>query len=276
MKKLIPQSLKNWLGRRFFFLNQFVDYFYYLISLNDSQGYPQFIIVGQGRTGSTLLTSLFDSHPDILCQGELLGNDWKESYRNILFVEAFILGRAYRNRAKVFGFKMKFDHLFRHQNYKDTSSFMQLLSDKGWKVIYLRRNNLFYHSLSQLVAEKHNRAYHHRSGEGKLSRKPVEIDRESLMYKIKKSEGNQATALEFLKGIDFHEVIYERDLMDPEHQKATMNSLYEYVGVRPHEASTNMVKINARPLESIITNVEEVKEFMAETPYAIYMDKDIY
>lgn len=34
--------------------------------------YPKtkFVIFGQGRTGSTLLTSLLSSHPEITCEGE--------------------------------------------------------------------------------------------------------------------------------------------------------------------------------------------------------------
>ncbi len=32
----------------------------------------KFIIFGQGRSGSTLLKQLLDSHPEITCEGELL------------------------------------------------------------------------------------------------------------------------------------------------------------------------------------------------------------
>lgn len=273
--KILPASLRKLLSETLIFLEQFVDYAYFLVGkltgLHSND--PAFVIFGQGRTGSTLLTSLIDSHPGILCEGEIINNRQRYWYGKIFFLNAFVLGRRLRHRHMCYGFKFKNHHFATYPNHS-SNAFLTLLQKKGWKVIYLKRNNFFYHALSQLVAEHNGRQYHHKKHQGKLLREKVHVDIEKLRFKMDQSLDNQIKATEqFLKGIDCFEIIYEDNLEISANQQDSMNELFEYIGISSHQVSTDHVKINQRPLEDIISNVEEVKEYILSSQYAQYLNR---
>ena len=106
---------------------------------------PRFCIFAQGRSGSTLLTTLLDQHPHIKCEGEVLANSVGNAHH-------FIQGKSiqYSSKKLAWGFKVKHHQLTKHQKI-DPQTFLKKLSQEGWKVIYLRRENIVLQALSTLI-----------------------------------------------------------------------------------------------------------------------------
>ncbi len=113
----------------------------------------RFIVFGQGRTGSTLLQKLLDAHPKIQCDGELL---YYPRWRPWAFVE----GCARSSSAQVYGFKVKPYQLDRNGGHAMGRSFLKRAISEGWRLICLRRENLFRHALSGLVANRRGQVWH--------------------------------------------------------------------------------------------------------------------
>src|SRR4030095_16137361 len=84
--------------------------FKYKLYFDPRIDYPQkkFVIYTRGRTGSTVLTDLINSHPDIFCDAEIFNFIYCNT--KVLFPRAYIKScskRASIYKKKVYGFKVK-------------------------------------------------------------------------------------------------------------------------------------------------------------------------
>ena len=110
----------------------------------------KFVIFGQGKSGSTLLTTLFNSHPEIHCDQEILFNPVK-------FPKLFVRARCRAAVKPVYGFKVKIYQLngmtwtSPRQSISDPSTFLRYFQQRGWKIIYLRRENLLRTEISNNI-----------------------------------------------------------------------------------------------------------------------------
>src|SRR5262249_5361444 len=126
------------------------------------------IILSMPRSGSNYLAYLLNSHPRVVCFGEIYdkrtvqgkpANEWIQRYRYV---------RAFRNRFPLFFLKTFVFHpypkrfstvgfRFFYRQAQDTSSVLQyLLSLKSLKVIHLVRRNLLANLTSFRIAMKTN------------------------------------------------------------------------------------------------------------------------
>ncbi len=112
----------------------------------------RFFIFGQRRTGSTLLVSLLNSHPDIRCYSELFyPGRWNVHIRRFLKPLAFRYPLLYLDGVcrtsfrPIVGFK-----LMTHQN-EELGNLMRQLIERGWRVIAVRRHDIVQRVLSEAV-----------------------------------------------------------------------------------------------------------------------------
>jgi LPS sulfotransferase NodH len=167
-------------------------------------GINKFVIIFSGRSGSNLLASMLDSHPDILCHHELFNpngvhkarscekeklpinlgtheerdkNPW--GFLNRVFAQSF--------DAKAVGFKLS--------HHENRILLLSLLLNRRIKKIVLRRDNLLDAYISLLIAQK--------TGEWILKGEgwPDKKDQSKLM---KKTESTHVEYGEFVK--------YERNM----------------------------------------------------------------
>lgn len=116
----------------------------------------RFVIFAQGRTGSTLLTSTLDTHPQITCLDEILGQPRAMPQR-------FVENAARGSGARAFGFHVKIYQLTCWQRVDDVGGWLAAMRRRGWKILYLRREHLLRHVVSNVFAEAAG-TYHHRDG----------------------------------------------------------------------------------------------------------------
>lgn len=225
------------------------------------------VIFAQGRTGSTLLESLLVSTGHFEKQGELLN----ESRGKPLFPEKYILGKAKRTKTN-FIFHVKIYQLSVLEPRTYPKQFLNRLKSQNWKIIYLRRENKVYHALSNIVARARG-DYHKYTDEPEDIR--ITIDTEELRSMVKERIANEKNEREVLKGMDFTEVIYEKDLENQEHHQQTANRILDFLNMEKRPVSTPHVKVNTTPLKELITNYDEFIEFIHQQKWEQYISDNI-
>lgn len=128
----------------------------------------RFVIFSRGRSGSTLLISLLDSHPQIHCDAELLR-------QRRLFPYRYVEGHLRRCRVSAYGFKLLLYHLTCIHRMRDPRAFIEQLIAGGFSILHLERENHFRHALSNIWSQEIGR-FHSWAGDPLASTAPVRSD----------------------------------------------------------------------------------------------------
>lgn len=217
----------------------------------------RFVIFAQGRTGSTLLTSTLDNHPQITCQDEILSTPRAFPIR-------FVENAARASAAHCFGFHVKIYQLTSWQRVEDVAGWLATVQKRGWKIIYLRRENLLRHVLSNVFAEAAG-AYHHRIGEQTRRPDRIALSLGRLHHGIEERRRQGLAERAALAGLDHLELVYERDLESPETQAETFARIQSYLGVKTFQLSPPLSKAVAKPLTELLDNFDEVQAALSGT-----------
>lgn len=220
----------------------------------------RFVIFGLGRSGSTLLKQLLDSHPEITCEGELLNVDDKYVTNPFLrkliyrFPSQFFALRSQLSKNPVYGFTLLF------YQYSPNAKLIGKLIKKDWKIIRIYRENSLDQSLSHLVAEKTkmwHRLDNHETETPKLIISPEELKaRLTIVNKNKETETTLFENFEHLK------VIYECDLKNKDNWAQTTRKIFEYLGINPAPVSARIQKTYPLPYSEIIENYDDLMKLV--------------
>lgn len=176
--------------------------------------------------GRPLLTSTLDRHPDIRCDDEIL-------IVPRLFPRRFVDSAARHTPARVYGFHVKIYQLASWQRVDDVGKWLGSMHRGGWKIIYLRRENLLRQVVSNVFAETVG-TYHHRDCVQPSRPERIALPIERLHNSIDARQKYLAAERNALKGLDHLELMYERDLEAPEAQAGTFTRILSYLGVAGH------------------------------------------
>ncbi|MEA3446544.1 MAG: sulfotransferase [Bacteroidota bacterium] len=216
----------------------------------------RFIIFGQGRSGSTLLKQLLNSHRDINCEGELL--NVKDNYVTNPFLiklvnkfpYIFFSLRSLLSTRPVYGFTLLFYQIYQPIHI------LQRLQENGWKIIHITRKNALEQSLSQLVAKQ--TSFWHRREETKDQLPSVYINPLELSSWLEGLLANKKREQKIFDTIKHIEVIYENNLLDNSQWPETTRRLFEFLDVENLPVDANLRKTYNRPYSEIIENYEEL------------------
>lgn len=210
------------------------------------------VVFAQGRSGTTLLTDLLDSHPGIQCEGEILGYRRRDPI-------GFVENQARRAAAPCFGFHVKIQHLTRLNGFADPAAFLHEMHGRGWKIVYLWRRNLAAGAVSSLFAEA--AGYYHTRGDRKrpdqqpLSPAP-EVFLERMRRRLRKLDAERTA----LQGLPHDEVVYDDDLVDLDSRQDTMDRLFTGFGLDPAPAGTTLTKSVQGDFWSKLANAADIQE----------------
>lgn len=253
-------------------LNQF---FYPLMSVlpeKTRDAGEDFFILAQGRTGSRLLAELLNSHDDIYCDKEIFNKTFYLGSGDLFFPMEMLLGKARFFRKKRYGFKDKIYQIESQKKLDGTAKLLKDLKYHRFKIIYLRRENLFKHVLSNKIANMRGSYHAYKNMEEKEWQKLV-LDPNEVIEKMEIRWNYQKREQEILKQFDHLTFTYEKDLKDREAQQKTASRIFRYLGVKDVPVATRMKKVNTRKNEDLIANYDEVYEAIKKTPYSIYLDQ---
>lgn len=216
----------------------------------------RFVIFSQGRSGSTLLKHLLNSHPDICCEGELLNPaDQYLRYRwQVNFIRRFPYPYfSYREMAAdkpCYGFTLLY------YQYYPQEKILWNLHKRSWKIIYLRRLDVIAQSFSYLVAKKTEK-WHHFEDTG--ARAPtLRLDRDEFVDWTRKMQViNQQTDL-FMASIPHLLVTYENDQQSEAKWPQTTGKIFTLLRIRQAPAIATLQKTYFKPYSEIVENYTEL------------------
>jgi LPS sulfotransferase NodH len=226
----------------------------------------KFVIFGQSRSGSTLLLELINAHPDINCEGELFNKIYR--YVNpkwfLLMLRRFpvlyINHRLKKSDSPVYGFKLFFFQV------NDPEKLLKQLNRRGWKFIWIRREDILAQSLSNILALETNH-WHRRKNEN-ARQKTLTIPPERLLKVLKNRTRWKIKEQKMIENYDHLPVVYERDLKNKEKWQETLDKVFRYIGVEPVSVKTNLEKTDVRPYSERIENYDELIETMKNSQFA--------
>lgn len=230
--------------------------------LGNAEPTRRFFIFGDGRTGSTLLVDLLDSSPAFQCDGEIL-NRWYWKPRSVI---ATHLRHA---TTPVYGFKLLSYQVDLVQSFPQPRRFLQWLISSGFRMIYLERENLLRHALSQINAR--HRCFHERGNGGGGSR-PLHVERDELFWWLEKMPIRKARDRRTVAGLDYVDLVYERDLEDAAQWSTTIQRICDTLSVPAFEPATTLNKVTARRLSDLVANYDEVCRMLRGTPHERWLE----
>ncbi len=241
----------------------------------------RFVILSARRSGSNLLCTLIDSHPDALCHHELFNprgiftaldlRDMPTPLHDIAARErdpiAYLsqVWRYARGHACV-GFKMTPGQ---HPDILQT-----VLDDAGVAKIVLRRNNPLRTLVSERIAERTGRweAYAGEACGQQASPGPhprVRIERDELDRHVRQVDAFYASVTDPMQrsGQRWLELHYE-SLFDAGEQQR----LCAFLRLSPRALQARSVRQNPEPLEQLLDNADALRRSLASTPLAHVFD----
>jgi hypothetical protein len=223
---------------------------------DQAQRKTRFLIFGGGRSGSTLLSRLLDSHPDIRCERELF-NPGNGYLANGLFLDVlrfvpypYIMWRSARAGAQAYGFKLMLGHVHAPRLA------LNVLALLGWRILHIQRQSLADQALSELVSLRTGR-WQRTRGESAASPR-IRLEREDFLNELRRMREGRLIEQRALAGIAHHDVVYERDLADPGSWPETSTAVCRYLGVADRRLTANLVKVYDEPYATIVENYDEL------------------
>lgn len=225
----------------------------------------RFVIFGRGRSGSTLLVSLLNTHSQIHCDGEIL-HDW------VSFPRLQIDVCASRCQRPVYGFKLLSYQIRDIQPIINSAQFLSDLHQNGYKIIYLRRRNLLTHAFSNINARKQK--FHHQLSEGEIKNNKIYVNYQELIHWIEHSYQLEQYEHKMIQGLPYLSLVYEDDLLTPESQQKTANLIFNLLDIPAELVTTNFVKLMPFDLSNRIENYAELVTKLQQTPYRKFLEEE--
>lgn len=231
--------------------------------VRDAPPETRFVLFARGRSGTTLLLSMLNQHPRVEGDGEILR-------RRACRPHALIEQRLGQTQAPVYGFKLLSYQLRSLQTHlPDRRAFLEALVERGYRVLYLRRQNLLRHALSGLYAEHRNRW--HQTDTDAADRPTIRVCRDDLFRWLDGSAQLRDFEQEVLDGLPYLSLTYEEHLEGSESHTDTLRRVAGWLDLAPIVPNTSLRKTTPRRLSDLATNPDDVRDWVAASPYARFL-----
>ncbi len=234
----------------------------------------KFIISNTARCGSSMLSTLLDSHPRVLCHGEILAapresagpyhalrkqgtaiDDWLQSYHEQR-PEAFLYDVGFNPAGnQCVGFKFKLEELLlpEYRVFRDL-----IVADKDIKVLHLRRFNILDQYIS-LQATKQTGVFSIRFSRQRPKPRPFQVDIADLLAYVREDRRRHEAARELYRNHRSIDLTYEELCQS---QSAALARVQDFLEVPRAELSTMMIKVLDKNTD-LVRNLDEVREALA-------------
>ena len=242
----------------------------------------KFMISCTARSGSSMLSTLLNSHPRVLCHGEILAaphesagpyhdlrsqgadvDDWLRDYRKER-PEAFLYDVCFNPAGhQSIGFKFKLEESLTSA-YK---SFRELLAaDKDVKIIHLQRKNILDKYIS-LQMTKQTGVFSIRSSSQRPDLRPFTIDIPDFIAYVRKDRQRYEAAFEMFRDHPCLHLTYEELC---ESRPAALAKVQDFLELPQAQLSTMMIKVIKKNTD-LVQNLDEVREALAAEDAAAEM-----
>ena len=235
---------------------------YELLGTFGSVDFVPFIVLTRSRTGSNMLISMLDSHPNIRAEGELF-RDLNPKFSGLAL--NLVFSRQPRH-VRASGFKIFYGHA---RKGGATSVWDKLERMDRLSVIHLKRENILRALVSDRIA---------RDQGVWLTKSPKDLPKQCKRIKLSVAEAEREfnlTRLHELEGdrrFSAHprlEVYYENLVSDI---PATFKKVTEFFCVPYVEPRIQLHKQNPEPLKDLLVNYDELKAAFSGTDWQQFFD----
>ena len=228
-----------------------------------------YVILFDGRSGSSLMTELLAAQPDALALGETFASMRKkgESAPAQLAWASGFLARPWRGPHRLIGFKAKL------RDTLDPPGFAALLRQRRPHIIHLQRRNLVKGVVSMLRAN----ALFRQTNEWNLMdtgqrQEPFALPAAEFhrLMGVRAERAQELSAYVNALQLPTTEVLYEDMLLDG---PAVMRKLCSALGFTYQPVPPRMQKHTSDDLRRDVTNLDELKAAYIGTPYESMFDE---
>lgn len=209
----------------------------------------KFLILARARSGTTLLTQLLGSHPDVTCDREIMA-------KAVAFPNAYFHRLAHKSPTKAYGAKLLSYQMVLVQNFAAPRVFLKTLVSQGVQLVHLQRDT-FTQTVSLTRAQQSNQ-YHVRRGDSAGPAMARAIAPEEFLRRLRWN----AALLEYekacLAGLPHLALSYETDLTTPETQTRAAARVFEVLGLPLVEPSSDLRKALPSDPRRALENYDEI------------------
>jgi len=234
-------------------------------------GYRKFIVLFIARAGSTYLTELLNSHPNILMQGERLvglnkitGVYPAEHHSQAKYTSKYFR-KIRRPSINAVGFKTK------HTDITNLDQYGQLLKAMDVSTIHLSRENTVKRVVSWFRGENLNKVLGEWNIHKEEQRTPrIHIPCGLLLERLESVERWDLELREFIYSNQFRvlEISYEELLRSKD---STVNSVCDFLEISRISTDAAVMKNTSDNLEEAIANYDEVIRALSNTKWSNYI-----
>lgn len=230
-----------------------------------------FVILFEGRCGSTHLTRLLDAHPRIRARPEMLSrikNNGGGPKKQLRWARRHLVPPP-DGSVDAIGFKTKLRDVI------DVPGFASVLMGCNARVIHLERENLVKLAVSSINAGRLAKATNRYNLFDEADRlPPLHIDIDEFIWNLEQRGAWQEDLRQFLSRLDQPSlrVSYESLLRD---ESAVLEQVFAFLGVDPFPVSSDVLKNTSDNLRDAITNFEELRTHFVGTRYEPMFDEVI-
>jgi LPS sulfotransferase NodH len=243
------------------------------------RGATRFVITCAGRTGSTFLRMLLNSHPEIRCHGEVFTPDRIVGFvpggqscpppekltelRQLNVVEFFHDYVLRAGLCKAVGAKIKYSELEMPQWQH---VFREIRGDSDIRIIHLIRENRLKRYVSECIAAMTNVRLARRLDE---IPPPVRLrlSPQACLQNIRSIEQLEERFRNLFRQHRVFEMTYEQMI---DRASGQIEAVQRFLGVEPMPLDSVTLKLNSDNLEDLIENYREIEEAFRATAYERY------
>ena len=144
------------------------------------------------------------------------------------------------------------------------------LNNSGYKILKLKRRNIFRSAISLLYAIN-SRRFHFQNSYLEKDLQKITVDPLELLEKLNWIEYHSGLLDRISNELPHLEIVYEDDLMNATHHEDTVNRISDYLSIPRATTHTKLIKFTD-DISHFISNAAEIKTFVYGTKYAKYLD----
>lgn len=226
--------------------------------------FVRFIILSRSRTGSNMLVSCFNSHPNVYCEGEIFSKAdarvWRETLASVFDTQP--------RHVKAAGFKIFYYHA---KGEAGRPLWDELRGMKELRVIHLRRRNILRTIISRKLAGQNDEWLRRSDGcQGRGAGQKLALDPAELAEGFRQTREWEQRGAEMFSGHPMLDLCYEDFVVSPE---AAFKPVTALLGVEYRTPVAETRKQNTAPLSALVVNYTELKSCFAGTEWAVFFDE---
>ena len=238
---------------------------YSALSIVGHRDFVRFIVLARSRTGSNLVISSLNSHPQVRCDGEILN---KLNGRRFEKVLSHTFGKQ-PSFIRARGFKIFYYH---PQDDPTCRLWDTLESMRDLHVIHLKRTNILRTIISRKIAARKgawtslSEQRHKQVGKAQLK---VTFTVQELREGFQQTRSWEENWDERFKHHAHLNISYE-DIT--QRRAEQFQAMFSFLGVSPRETVSDLQRQNPQDMRSLVDNYDELKIAFADTKWARFFE----